>query len=207
MRKASTTCLVLLLALCLPGLLGAQTSPQDKAHEGFFMRFLLGGGPGKVTIEGTQDLVFKAIGMDFHFQIGKSIGQNFIVFGDLGGFSLSNPDAEYGGQSVSVNDASVSAMGFGGGFTYYMMPANVYFSGSILYCKDTIESSGSKGESEYGLGFFIALGKEWWIGNNWGLGAALFLDTSSLKDQADAYGNQAGIKNFIYGIAFSATMD
>lgn len=204
-RKITAICLLLCAALALPAILTA----QEREHEGFFMRFLVGAGPGKVTIDDVMgdEMVFTSTGSDFHFQIGRSISQNLILFGDMGGFSLTDPDVEYGGETANIEDASVSAIGFGGGLTYYIMPANFYISGSVLYCKDTIEQSGSKGESEYGLGFFVSIGKEWWVGNNWGLGAALFLETSSVKDKADAMGNQAGIKNFIYGIAFSATMD
>ena len=94
-RKITAICLLLCAALIIPAILTA----QDKAHEGFFMRFLVGAGPGKVTIDDVmgKEMVFTSTGSDFHFQIGKSISQNLILFGDLGGFSLTDPDVEYGG--------------------------------------------------------------------------------------------------------------
>ncbi len=202
-------CFALIIALCLPGILAAQMNPNARQHEGFFMRFLAGGGPGKVTIDDVMcsEMIFTSTGGDFHFQIGSSISDNLIVFGDLGGFSLMDPEVEWFGETATLENLSVSAIGYGAGLTYYMMPANFYFSGSVLYCSDTIEYENVKGESESGLGFFLALGKEWWVGNNWGLGVALFLESSSVKDKEEVNGVKATIKNLIYGIAFSATMD
>lgn len=207
MKSISKSLMIMALAIsiCLP----AMVAGQAQEHEGFFMRFLAGAGPGNIVLEDVSgsDATFKSIGGAFHFQIGTNISENLILFGDLGGFSLIDPEMEWQGQSGTVEDVSVSAMGFGAGATYYMMPANFYLSGSVMYVSDTIEFSGSKGESEYGIGFFACIGKEWWVGDNWGLGAALFFEYSAPKDKEDPSGNQAQIKNTIFGIMFSATMD
>lgn len=198
-----------IIALCLTGILAAQTNPGAHHHEGFFMRLLAGGGPGKVTVDNVMgsEMIFTGMGGDFHFQIGSSIIDNLIVFGELGGFHLIFPKLEWLGGTSQLLTISVSAIEYGAGLTYYMMPANLYFSGSVMYCSDRIEGVNEKGKREYGLGFLAALGKEWWIGNNWGLGVALFLESSSVKDKEEMTGAQVTIKNLIYGIALSVTMD
>ena len=209
--KTRTVVMVILgIYLFLPANLMGQSDPEARKHEGFFMRFLLGGGPSSVVLENVDgsDMTFKPTGGDFHFQIGKSIGENLIVFADIGGFSLVNPNVEWQGSSGTTEDVSVSAFGFGAGVTYYIMPNNIFISGSILSIGNTIEYENSmKGKSESGFGFFICAGKEWWVSDKWALGGGIYFETSSTKDQKDAFGNQPDIKNRSFGIMFSATMD
>ncbi|MFO7892077.1 MAG: hypothetical protein R6V04_17260 [bacterium] len=207
--KALKTVLVLsiLVGITLPVSVSAQSNPLARQHEGLFLRFLLGAGPGSINID-DDFMEFSSIGADFHFQIGGSVAENFILFGDIGGFSLTNPDVEIQGTAGTTEDVSVSAMGYGMGATYYIMPSNIFLSGSVMYVSDTIEyENEDAGESDSGLGFFISAGKEWWVGDNWGLGAAVFFEYGSLKDKEDAAGNQADITNHIFGVMFTATMD
>jgi len=207
--KTPKAILLISLVICivLPISSRAQSNNGARQHDGFFMRFLVGAGPGSITID-DADMEFTSTGADFHFQIGGSIAENLILFGDIGGFSLSNPEVEWQGATGTAEDVSVSAMGFGGGITYYIMPTNIFLSGSIMYVNDSIEYEDEDiGESDPGISFFISAGKEWWVGNKWGLGAAVFFEYGTPKDKADAAGNQAKMTNKIFGIMFSATMD
>ncbi len=207
--KVSKTVLLVTLVICiaLPVSLLAQSNLEARNHEGFFMRFLVGAGPGSIIID-DADMEITSTGADFHFQIGGSVAENLILFGDIGGFSLTNPDMEWQGVSFSGEDVSVSAMGYGAGLTYYIMPANIFLSGSVMYVNDTIKFEDEEvGESDPGIGFFISAGKEWWVGDKWGLGAAVFFEYGNPKDKADVAGNQATMTNQIFGIMFSATMD
>ena len=208
MKTLKTVLLVsLVISMVMPITIQAQSNPGAREHEGFFMRFLVGAGPGSIKIN-DYDMEFTSTGADFHFQIGGSVSQNLILFGDIGGFSLTDPEFKFQGNVATAEDVSVNAFGFGGGLTYYFMPANIFVSGSIMYVNDTIEiDNKSVGESEYGMGFFISAGKEWWVGDKWGLGAALFFEYGTPKDKADYAGNQAEMTNQIFGIMFSATMD
>lgn len=199
--------LSLVISIFLPISVKAQSNNQARRHESFFMRFLLGAGPGSITIDDAE-IDLTSTGADFHFQIGGSVTENLILFGDIGGFSLTNPEMELQGATGTTEDVSVSAMGFGSGITYYIMPSNIFLSGSVMYINDTIKYEDEDiGESDPGIGFFISAGKEWWVGDKWGLGAAVFFEYGSLKDKADASGNQADITNQIFGIMFTATMD
>jgi len=87
-----------------------------------------------------------------------------------------------------------------------MMPANIYVSGSILLARTIFEYRDYKEESIIGSGIFLCIGKEWWVGENWGLGVAGFFEGAWMKDKKDAQGHQADITNQILGIAFTATM-
>lgn len=204
--KTSIIYVVLLISICLPANLVGQEIEEAPSHEGFFLRFLLGGGPGSVDID--NEMNFKSSpGVLFHFQIGGEIGENLVLFGDIGGFSLTDPEMEWRGTTTTVTDASINSVGFGIGISYYIMPANIYFSGSVMLARTTIEYQDEKlGESEMGPGIFLSIGKEWWVGKSWGLGVAGFFEGAWLKDKEDDQGYKADINNTIFGIAFTATM-
>lgn len=201
--------IILGICICLPASIFGQADEARK-HEGFFLRFLLGGGPSSIVLKDVEgsDMKFKPTGSDFHIQIGKSVGENLIVYGDLGGLSLFDPDVEWKGDTATSEDVSVSAFGFGAGVTYYMMPSNIFVSGSILAVKNSLEYGDNiEAEGEYGFGLLLSAGKEWWISDKWALGGGIYFEFSSTKDKKDAFGNQTKIKNSSFGIMFSATMD
>ena len=65
------------------------------------------------------------------------------------------------------------------------MPANIYISASILAhianvdLEDTILDS----DSNIGFGFNFMAGKEWWAGEQWGLGVSLYFRYGSQTDK------------------------
>ena len=69
------------------------------------------------------------------------------------------------------------------------MPANVYISGALAALN--FQASDSSGNTTYtsdvGVGFQGLMGKEFWVSDHWGLGAALeFVGASSMKDKDNA---------------------
>jgi hypothetical protein len=198
---------VLFAGLFLPLHAAGLQSNDDRMHDGFFMRFLLGFGPGNLAFDlSGSEMKFSSTGTLFHFQIGKEIMPNLALFGDLGGFSLTDPEVSWQGSTITVQDVSISSVGFGAGLTYYFMPLNAYVSGSVLIAQASFDFDGNEGESERGPGFMFAIGKEWWVGQKWTLGVSAFVEGARLKDQPDAGGHKAPISTQIVGLAFSATM-
>ena len=92
----------------------------------------------------------------------------------------------------------------GGGLTYYMMPANIYFTGSLGMGKLSYEDDeGNDSDTDMGLALDLAIGKEWWVGNSWGLGVAGSMNYHSFGDDV-VDENWEGIS---FGLRFSATMN
>jgi hypothetical protein len=197
-------------ALAFPVSLLGQAAPGARSHDGFFLRFLVGGGPASVEVAevlGQTMTLSSPSGGLFHFQIGGAISENLVAFADLGGFSIVEPDVEWGSSTATVQEADVTTSGFGAGLSYYVMPMNLYVSGSLLMTRDRLTFQDTSGDTEAGLGVLLVVGKEWWVGDRWGLGAALFMEAATLKDQADETGYQADIRNGIVGLAFTATLN
>ena len=181
-------------------------------HDGFFMRFLLGGSSSKMTFKVKSndmqlgDMEFSGLSIAFRFQIGGEIAENLNAFGEVGAITIDNPKVKVAGKSYDTEETLASNSDFGAGLTYYFMPINIYVSGSILASKAQLEykegSKTTKGESDMGLGLFLTTGKEWWIDIDWALGASIYAAYSNVPDKGD---DKVTIKTTTFGIAFSAT--
>ncbi|HEX9251144.1 MAG TPA: hypothetical protein VF870_02830 [Ignavibacteriaceae bacterium] len=185
----------------------AQSSSNINNHDGFFLRMLLGFGQTDLTEEMDYggDLKMSGVGTEFRVQIGGCVSENLILFGDLGGVVVMSPNIEWAGNSTSSDNTSLTISEFGGGLTYYFMPENIYVSFSAVLPVATIEFNTTKGESKMGFGFFLSAGKEWWIAEQWGLGAALYGSYGSMKDKGEFADN--AISTYSFGVAFSATLN
>jgi len=198
-------CGILIISICLPLRIAAQGNNEVSSHEGFFLRFQAGVGGGSIVID--NDMTFKSNAGLFHFQIGREISKNLALFVDMGGFSLSDPKLEWQGTSTTLTDTSLNSNSWGIGLSYYIMPVNIYFAGSLMLARTKIKNQDQDlGESKLGPGIFLSIGKEWWIGKRWGLGITGFYEGAWLKDKEDAQGYNASINNQIFGIAITATM-
>jgi hypothetical protein len=204
------TFLVVSLIL-VPIQLHAQAPPGARTHDGFFLRFLAGGGPGRLVIDNVMgnEVKFTSIaGGAFHFQIGGAVKENLILFGDVGGFALTDPDVESGGSTESGANLDITASGFGGGLSYYIMPANIFLSASVLASTNALTYQSENYESELGPSFLVSVGKEWWVGNSWGLGVAVLLELGFTRDQRDPTTSaQPDMTTRMFGVAFSATLN
>lgn len=185
----------------------AQPSSNINNHDGFFLRMLLGFGQTDFTEEMDYggDLKMSGVGTELRFQIGGCVSENLILYGEFGGVVVMGPNIEWAGNTTSSDNSSLSISEFGGGITYYFMPENIYLSLSAVLPMATIEFNNTKGESNIGYGLFLSAGKEWWIGEQWGLGVALYGSYGSMKDKGDFADN--AISTYSYGLAISATLN
>lgn len=185
----------------------AQTGVNE--HDGFFLRMLYGVGYAELVEEDVlgSDMKFSGLAQDIRFQIGGTVAENLMLYGEFGGVMQFDPNFEYMGQSGTANDVTVSVFDFGGGITYYWMPSNIYLSLSLLSSQATFEFEGTTGESQYGFGFNAMVGKEWWVGEQWALGVAIYGYYSTMKDEGTINGvnYSSNINNFSIGAMFSVT--
>jgi hypothetical protein len=164
-------------------------APGFETHDGFYLRLQIGGGYTRMSAK-ANDIEQKISGGSFAFglALGGSVTPNLVIFGALTGTSISDPDVAVNGVSETATDWTASMSGIGAGAAYYLVPANVYFSGTLLAMtlslRDRLDSSSSSdpnNSTELGFGFEGLVGKEWWVSDNWGLGAAGQLMLGSMK--------------------------
>jgi len=124
-------CLSLLFA---PGVFSQSSGVHE--HDGFFLRLL--GGPSysnQTYNNAPSDMKVYGVSSSFVLQVGGTIAENLVAFGEGSGFVITNPSIDIGSETYETEDTKSSGFGFGGGMTYYIMPANIYFTASVLAAK------------------------------------------------------------------------
>lgn len=161
--------------------------PGFHRHDGFYFRGILGFGGG-ASKASDIDVNISGTAMDFALAFGGAVAENFVIYGELGGVALLNPDIKSGGSTISTEDLSVTTSGIGAGFAYYIMPANLYLSASLMLSTLSIDSDGEElGETDTGLGTNFRVGKEWWTGDEWGLGVYGGVHFARMKDKDEGF--------------------
>ena len=157
-------------------------------HDGFYLRFQLGGGYTQATVVG-EDFAIKGTGYGFNAEFGGAPVRNLILFGKLYGTSAPNPDIEVGDITIEGQDDDVSQNigAVGAGVADYIMPANVYVSGALTFAQLTVSEDGDTvAESDLGGALHLGVGKEWWVSDNWGLGLGAELALGRVPEKNDS---------------------
>lgn len=169
------TALLFTVALTLAFNLAVSTETrggEPRTHDGFFLRLSGGGGYAStsVNVAGVDVVELSGGAGDLNLAIGGTVSPNLILHGTIYGWSLSDPTVKLVGIETNFRGTFTVSV-WGGGLTYYFMPANIYISPSIGFATIT-GNDDFDGNYDGGFGLDLTLGKEWWVGNSWGLGVA-----------------------------------
>jgi hypothetical protein len=162
-------------------------TPDKHRHDGFYLRLNIGAGLGWIagndhTLGGIDEVTVSSVGLATSIGIGGALTDNFILNADLYQTMLLDPSVEIDGQDegdaddlafdIGVgDDAEIGGIGIG--VTYYIMPVNIFLAGSVGIGQAVFEDSrGDREGSDVGLALNAIVGKEWWVGTDWGLGVA-----------------------------------
>ncbi|MEE2755408.1 MAG: hypothetical protein VYA30_02050 [Myxococcota bacterium] len=152
--------------------------PDDRT--GFMLRFHggagysetsrdLGGHIGILSVKGASGFA--------QFAVGGFIIPNLALHATFFGFEASEPtieDARGERHDSEAVEVTFSLQAAGIGLTYYLMPANVYFSASLGMGKAVLEvSDGNRSvedRSKDGFCSTASIAKEWSVSSSWSLG-------------------------------------
>jgi hypothetical protein len=176
-----------------------------RQHRGFFLRFTLGVGWGNMKAEsGESEASVSGAEGFFTFDIGGALTERLILHGRLGSIAMVNPTLEEDGDRFETTDTRLRFAMLGVGLTYYVLPANVYFTGVIGAVRAAFESRGETSAfDKTGFELDLDVGKEWWVGDYWGLGVAARFAYVSIPP-ADGV-SASNFKGLNIGLLFSAT--
>jgi hypothetical protein len=163
----------------------AATAGAPQEHDQFFMRASAGICAGNAKLEsGGFKAELKDPGLDVNIAVGYCVMPNLAVHATLWGWGLNDPDTDVSGSFVtSLPTHGIFEMtAFGAGATYFVMPLNAYVSSSIGLGAFT-GTDELDGQSERGLAVDVTAGKEWWVNDEWGAGAALSFSYASADDK------------------------
>jgi hypothetical protein len=158
---------------------------------------------------GSDNIKVSGFGFGFAFAVGGAISENLILFGEVVGTGADEPSITASGTTTTPTGQNVNLVGFGPGLAYYLGD-NFYVSGTVAFSRIVFNNSdGDKlGETKLGPGVSLALGKEWWVSDNWALGMALNVHAARMKDQTAPSGEETPTWNGLgLGLMFSATFN
>ncbi len=196
------------------GLLALAAAPsalhagQPRTHDGFYLRMCLGGGAANTKIDDpAMKIDIDGSAMDLEVAIGGVIAPNLAMHGTFWGPLMTDPDATIDipgvGPTSGVLEGDVDFIAVGGGLTYYIMPMNLYLSGSAGFGSINFDTSVTNYDTNDGLSLELAVGKEWWVGKSWGLGLSGGFTYHSIPD-GGVPGDWTGTS---YALRFSATLN
>ena len=157
-----------------------------QVHEGFHFSGDLGVGWGDITqSDGPYpSSVYSGAGLQMDFRVGGVVSPNLVLTGDLLVRSTTNPTIRTAGASGSpTGNWSVGDAIFGGGLTYYFMPANIFLGATVGLGNFTRIHDNKNYSTKLGLGFQVRAGKEWWFSKRWALGLTAGVTVLNAEDQ------------------------
>lgn len=199
--------LVVIGYVSFTGALAPANAGEPKTHDGFFLRLSTGVGAANSSIEAAGDKIdLHGVAADLNIAIGGVVSRDLAVHGTLWGWSMSDPEADVilGGLPGSGEiNGTVTMSGVGAGLTYYVMPANLYLSGSLGFGRLNLDAGAVEGDTDNGVVMDLTIGKEWWVGDAWGLGVSGGFTFHSFPDPP-VDENWSGTS---FAVRFSATMN
>jgi hypothetical protein len=197
---------------------GSTAHAQARQHDGFMARFTGGIGYGSATEEVdipaaglSTDFTLSGVGGMFSFDVGGSPVENLVLTARFGGMSVSSPTAEIDGQEVDFeetlgeDDSAVTFVLLGPAVTYYVMPANLYFTAAFGLGLVGVTVGNRDGQTDPGWALNLDVGWEFWVGQSWGLGPALRFFYTSAPDDVDGTDDDPSVNGVGFGVLFSAT--
>jgi hypothetical protein len=182
MRRGSTV-FTLVLTLACTGV--AQGQAQDAAERsGFWFRGNLGGGS---AVFSTDDAEVSGTSGQVSLAFGKFLGDDVVVYGEIAGATISGPEFEVNGVTVSTgDDISANVFQFGIGLGYYLVPQSIFLGAAVTTAKMQLqEDNDPVAETDTGFGFSGVLGKDFVISDKWTLGLAGHVLWGRMNDQGD----------------------
>jgi hypothetical protein len=202
--------------------------PYPYTHDGFFLNMALGLGYQNFELNHSdEDVDLQELAKGTAFEYDMKIGGRILPFTILHYTSIGiynfaefeiNQDRHYSRYSYyddyyddyfyGDDGYTLCMMLFQGiGATRYFRPYNIFASVSVGATMFFVKSNGyySSNEGLLGYGFQIAGGKEWWIGENLGIGAQMSL-TYGKADYDIVHFRKANSTASAFAINFMATV-
>ena len=187
----STLLLLLLLAASASPAHAIQRA-EARTHDDIYARLSVG--PGYTTLlspdRGSRYRAYGAT-VSIEASIGGEVAEDLLLHVTAVHWSMLLPSYTVDGSPVSGSGGRASAVAVGPGFTYYIMPWNIFASLSIglgrMFMTKPAQQVPDGGPpfayaSATGWMVHITAGKEWWVDEQWLLGAAAFLAYSTFPE-------------------------
>jgi hypothetical protein len=197
MRRIVAIVVALLAAGC--------TTMHQSSHVGFHFQGDLGVGGSQSTASDAGDEVkYSGPGGLYSLAVGGSVVPNLIIGAQLWGASVSDVRLTVNGSSQTLDGITYQTYGFGPMVKFYAMPANIYLAVTPSIAQLRLsDDNQNEDTTKWGPALRLAVGKEWYVSQRWGMGLAGVLHVAS----NDAEGGGPKWKTVGGGVVFSASFD
>lgn len=143
--------------------------PELHTHDGLYLGARFGLGWLAVT-RSDLDRTTSGWSCPLALSAGFALTRSLVLFNDFYAGQVRYPSAD----NLPLTDVTLRAIGPGA--RYYLLPSNVYFSGSVSLAQlsytdsDPSGTSDAHATSKWGVLGRVSLGKEWWVSKHLGLG-------------------------------------
>lgn len=202
-RRLAAVVSAALASLAFPA--AAQTieapAPGIRRHDGFYLN--LQTGPAYLALsQDSADMTISGTGYGLNVAVGGSPVENLVIFGEVISQVALGPTLEVGGEEYESDDSvSLSFAHIGPGLAYYFGESSFFLSGSVGLAQAALESNVGKSGAQ-GVGLRLGAGKEWWVGDQWGLGVGANFFTASMTDDSN---EEIELGATSFALNFSAT--
>ena len=191
---------MLIASLALPSL--AAAAPE--VHDGFLFRLTNGptriestAEPGReAALSINGDLAIDGSAGTFELMLGYAVREGLIFH--LAVVEVFDSEATYqvNGQGLDYADRDLQMSAVGVGATWYSR-TNFYLSATVLgaslqvndtLCEESFDACVPIVDLQGGGLIRLALGKEWWVSDNWGLGVGVSLMGGQFMEGSDVDG-------------------
>jgi Na+-transporting methylmalonyl-CoA/oxaloacetate decarboxylase gamma subunit len=125
---------------------------------------------GLAYFVGSERRSYRGWGTSFGVSLGGFIARNIILYGEVVGTMVPNPDVSDSSYFASpLGTDHVWQLGFGPGIAYHLEPRNFRLSATLTFPKVWL---GGPGSTNLGVGINLTAGKEWWVSDDWRIGVA-----------------------------------
>jgi outer membrane protein with beta-barrel domain len=171
------------LAVCL--FPASAYADEARSHDGgFFFRASLGGGVSHTKFDsGSTEAKIKGPSGSGDVALGFGVGKNLILHANVGGWAIVDPTIKFNDVEFDTDDVSVNLSHLGGGLTYYFGDSNVFVTGFAGIGRLDAEVEGEESGTDNGFAAGGGLGKEWWVGDRFGIGVMGSFETHSIPEQ------------------------
>jgi len=124
------------------------------------------------------------------------------------GTSVADPQETLSGGasgSGTLNNVTYGFTAIGPMFKYYFMPVNLYLAATPAIGRISLSDDTGSSNSKWGPALRLAIGKEWSIAPQWGIGVAGVLGVAS--NDVDTSGGTASYKTVNGGVVFTASFN
>ena len=187
--------------LLIAAVAAVPSSAAAQRHEGLLLRVTPGisSAAASATVD-DQEMSLRGGAGQLGITAGWAITPRLILTAELLGHAILGPDLEIDGDVTETDEDVEWGISYAGLGASYYFRNNLYLAGSggpliMTLDSDELESA----ETDVGGAARLAVGYEWWVGSEVGLGVAVDLMAGAVPDDEDMWGVAT------LGLALSAT--